>query len=185
MLPPGALPGLRCPFLLGALSSKLGFQCQYLLIYWPHCTPSFLLICSVLNTQLDGNCLDTEGENLVFPFLTPNWRREEVGNLVDFFQGRRYSLSRGTRTLWGHPERLRWWGYSPVTCPVPSHPGMGHLVSLFSGLGESAEELNWERHLVIPLPSPPAKWPCTRPSHSVHPSDDKHSSHIALNKTLN
>lgn len=51
-----------------------------------------------------------------------------------------YSLSSGTLTLCGQPERLRWWGYSPVTCPVPSHPGMGHLVSLFSGLGESAEK---------------------------------------------
>lgn len=54
--------------------------------------------------------------------------------------GWRYSLSSGTLTLCGQPERLRWWGYSPVTCPVPSHPGMGHLVSLFSGLGESAEK---------------------------------------------
>lgn len=52
-----------------------------------------------------------------------------------------YSLSSGTLTLWGQPERLRWWGYSPVTCPVPSHPGMGHLVSLFSGLGESAKKV--------------------------------------------
>lgn len=34
--------------------------------------------------------------------------------------------------MWGHPDRLRWWGYSPVTCPVPSHPGVGHLLSFFS-----------------------------------------------------
>lgn len=52
---------------------------------------------------------------------------------------KKYLLSRGTLTLCGQPERLRWCGYSPVTCPVPSHPGMGHLVSLFSGLGKSVE----------------------------------------------
>lgn len=67
---------------------------------------------------------------------------EKVATPWTSSRARRHSLSRGTRTLWGHPERLRWWGYSPVTCPVPSHPGMGHLVSLFSGLGESMEELN-------------------------------------------
>jgi len=60
--------------------------------------------------------------------------------LLFWIAGWWYSLSSGTLTLCGQPERLRWWGYSPVTCPVPSHPGMGHLVSLFSGLGESAEK---------------------------------------------
>ena len=47
------------------------------------------------------------------------------------------SLSGGTRTLWGHPDRLRWWGYRPVTWPVPSHPGVGHLMSFLSVRGES------------------------------------------------
>lgn len=39
--------------------------------------------------------------------------------------------------MWGHPDRLRWCGYSPVTCPVPSQPGVGHLISRFSALEES------------------------------------------------
>lgn len=48
-----------------------------------------------------------------------------------------YSLSGGTLSLCGHPERLRWWGYSPVTWPVPSHPGVGHFTSFFSDLDPS------------------------------------------------
>lgn len=43
-------------------------------------------------------------------------------------------LSGGTRSLWGQPDRLRWCGYSPVTWPVPSQPGVGHLLSFFSPL---------------------------------------------------
>lgn len=49
-------------------------------------------------------------------------------------------LSGGTRSLWGHPDRLRWCGYRPVTCPVPSQPGVGHLLSFFSPLEESGRD---------------------------------------------
>ena len=45
-----------------------------------------------------------------------------------------YSLSGGILSLWGQPDRLRWCGYSPVTWPVPSQPGVGHLISRFSVL---------------------------------------------------
>lgn len=50
-----------------------------------------------------------------------------------------YLLSGGTRTLWGHPDRLLWCGYRPVTWPVPSQPGVGHFMSFLSVRGESAE----------------------------------------------
>lgn len=49
-------------------------------------------------------------------------------------------LSGGTRSLWGHPDRLRWCGYRPVTWPVPSQPGVGHLLSFFSPLEESGKD---------------------------------------------
>lgn len=41
-------------------------------------------------------------------------------------------LSGGTLSLCGQPDRLRWWGYSPVTWPVPSQPGVGHRLSFLS-----------------------------------------------------
>lgn len=53
-------------------------------------------------------------------------------------------LSGGTLSLWGHPDRLRWCGYRPVTWPVPSQPGVGHLLSFFSPLEESGKN-GWKR----------------------------------------
>lgn len=41
-------------------------------------------------------------------------------------------LSGGTLSLCGQPDRLRWWGYRPVTWPVPSQPGVGHRLSFLS-----------------------------------------------------
>lgn len=49
------------------------------------------------------------------------------------------SLSGGTRTLWGHPDKLLWCGYRPVTWPVPSQPGVGHFISFLSVRGESVD----------------------------------------------
>lgn len=42
--------------------------------------------------------------------------------------------------MWGHPDRLRWCGYKPVTWPVPSQPGVGHLLSFFSPLEYSGSK---------------------------------------------
>lgn len=50
-------------------------------------------------------------------------------------------LSGGTLSLCGHPERLRWWGYRPVTWPVPSQPGVGHRLSFLSTREAS---VNWK-----------------------------------------
>lgn len=48
-------------------------------------------------------------------------------------------LSGGTLTLCGHPDKLLWCGYKPVTWPVPSQPGVGHLMSFLSVRGESGD----------------------------------------------
>lgn len=69
--------------------------------------------------------------------------------LVGQVSGYVYSLSGGIRSLWGHPERLRWWGYNPVTWPVPSQPGVGHFTSFLSeykttvGYFGAALGINW------------------------------------------
>jgi len=54
-------------------------------------------------------------------------------------------LSGGTRSLCGQPDRLRWWGYRPVTWPVPSQPGVGHRLSFLSAreASEGREESRW------------------------------------------
>lgn len=49
-------------------------------------------------------------------------------------------LSGGTLSLWGQPDRLRWWGYRPVTWPVPSQPGVGHRLSFLSAREASVRE---------------------------------------------
>lgn len=52
----------------------------------------------------------------------------------------RFLLSGGTLSLCGQPDRLRWWGYRPVTWPVPSQPGVGHRLSFLSAREASVGE---------------------------------------------
>lgn len=56
-------------------------------------------------------------------------------------------LSGGTLSLCGQPDRLRWWGYRPVTWPVPSQPGVGHRLSFLSAREASvSRESYWGDH---------------------------------------
>lgn len=55
-------------------------------------------------------------------------------------------LSGGTLSLCGQPERLRWWGYSPVTWPVPSQPGVGHRLSFLSAREASVIRKSYRGH---------------------------------------
>jgi len=136
-------------------SSRMGTVC-----HWPWSPkPSEVStdICNDANQSLNimsagsRNDQELDGSSQTFSAISPRksgfpFQQEHMLPTVVvqiqllWASGQWYSLSSGTLTLWGQPERLRWWGYSPVTCPVPSHPGMGHLVSLFSGLGESAKK---------------------------------------------
>lgn len=52
-------------------------------------------------------------------------------------------LSGGTLSLCGQPDRLRWWGYRPVTWPVPSQPGVGHRLSFLSAREASASRKSY------------------------------------------
>lgn len=55
-------------------------------------------------------------------------------------------LSGGTLSLCGQPERLRWWGYRPVTWPVPSQPGVGHRLSFLSAREASVIRKSYRGH---------------------------------------
>lgn len=66
------------------------------------------------------------------------WPNQHGANRVDRLVSN--LLSGGTLSLCGQPERLRWWGYRPVTWPVPSQPGVGHRLSFLSTREAS---VNW------------------------------------------
>lgn len=73
MLPCVALPVVAHPHPSGTITNSL-HNVGCLLIYCPNCTLRFSINTMILNTQLDGNFLDTERKLYIF---IPNSTLEE------------------------------------------------------------------------------------------------------------